>query len=121
VSHAAFMRAFVAGMFRTRQSPYYLARLTEACLRTPEADADALLAYPVPRTYWKAALLSTDRPVLYVVRPALSGQAHNLVLDRPNTQIAIFSNAGHALFVDDATKFDSLMRSFLQITVWPGG
>jgi microsomal epoxide hydrolase len=121
VSHAAFMRAFVAGMFRTRQSPYYLERLTEACLRTPEADAAALLAYPVPRTYWKAALLSTDKPVLYVVRPALSGQAHNLILDRPDTQIAIFSNAGHALFVDDATKFDSLMGRFLVTTVWPGG
>jgi microsomal epoxide hydrolase len=120
LSHAAYMRAFVPGMFRTKQSAAYLARLTAACLRTPEADAAALLAYPVPRSYWKAALLATAKPVLYVVRPGLSGQAHHLLLDRANTQIAIFSNAGHALFVDDAAQFDSLTARFLASTVWPG-
>jgi len=119
VSHAAYMRAFVAGMFRTHQSPAYLNRLTLATLRTPEYAARALLAYPVPRSYWKAALLSTDIPVLYIVRPKLAGQAHHLLIDRPNTSIAIFTNAGHALFVDDAARFDTLVGNFLATRVWP--
>jgi len=119
VSHAAYMRAFVAGMFHTYQSPAYLNRLTMATLRTPEYAARDLLAYPVPRSYWKAALLSTDIPVLYIVRPKLAGQAHNLLIDRPNTSIAIFAHAGHALFVDDATRFNALVANFLTMSVWP--
>jgi microsomal epoxide hydrolase len=106
-------------MFHTRQSPYYLDRLTEATLRLPEADARALLAYPVPRTYWREALFSTSKPVLYLVRPHLTGQANNLLIDRPNTQIAIFPTAGHALFVDAAPRFDALVANFLRTQVRP--
>ncbi len=119
LSHAAFMRVFVAGMFRTRQPPGYLDRLTEATLRTPEGAAAALLNYPVPRSYWREAIFSTTRPVLYVVRPGLAGQASNLLADRPDTQIAIYSGVGHALFVDAAGRFDALLAGFLASTVWP--
>jgi microsomal epoxide hydrolase len=119
LSHAAYMREFVAGMFRTRQSPAYLNRLTAATLRLPEPDARALLAYAVPRTYWREAIFSTNKPVLYIVRPGLSGQAQNLLIDRPNTTIAIYRNAGHALFVDDAARFNAQMTTFLQTSVWP--
>jgi len=119
LSHDEYMKYFVAGMFHTRQSPVYLARLTAASLEMPQADADALLRYPVPRSYWKAALLSTDVPVLYVVRPHLAGQAENLLRDRPDTQIAVFGHAGHALFVDDPGRFDNLMQHFLSTQVWP--
>jgi microsomal epoxide hydrolase len=119
VSHAAYMHAFVASMFHTRQSPLYIDRLTEAALRTPEQYARQLLEYPVPRSYWREAIFATSRPVLYIVRPRLSGQANNLLLDRPNTQIAIFPYAGHALFVDAAQHFDTLMASFLQSKIWP--
>jgi non-heme chloroperoxidase len=118
LSRDAAMRAFVAGMFHTRQSPAYLDRLTAVALRVPPADAEALLNYDVPRSYWKAALLSTDMPVLYVVRPHLQAQADHLLIDRPNTSIAVFSTAGHALFVDDANRFDTLMEHFLTTNVW---
>jgi non-heme chloroperoxidase len=111
------MAEFVEGMFRTYQSPEYLARLTAACTRLPAAYAQALLRYPVPRSYWKEAILSTDVPVLYVVRPRLEGQAENLQLDRPNTTIAIFPKAGHALFVDEPDRFDELMQQFLNNNV----
>jgi len=119
LAYPAYMRAFVAGMFRTRQSPDYLNQLTQATLRLPEADARALLAYPVPRSYWREAIFSTAKPVLYLVRPHLSGQANNLLIDRPNTQIAIFSTAGHALFVDAAPRFDALVQNYLRTQVWP--
>lgn len=118
LSHDAYMRAFVAGMFRTRQTPAYLNRLTEATLRLPEPYARALLAYAVPRSFWREAIFSTNKPVLYIVRPGLSGQAQNLLIDRPNTTIAIYRNAGHALFVDDAARFNAEMAQFLATSVW---
>ena len=118
--HAIFMQRFVLSMFRHRPSEGYLDRLTEATLHTPEPASRALLAYPLPRTYWRDALYSTTRPVLYVVRPGwLSEQAANLAHNRPGTQIAVFGDAGHALFVDDAARFNALLAGFITRTVWP--
>lgn len=118
-SHAAYMRAFVASMFHTPQPQGYLNRLTAATLRLPEPDARALLEYSVPRSYWREAIFATTKPVLYLVRPHLSGQAQNLLIDRPNTQIAIFPHAGHALFVDDPTRFNALLAQFLKTKIAP--
>jgi non-heme chloroperoxidase len=117
---AVAMHRFVTGMFHHRQNEAYLDRLTEATLRTPERASRALLAYPMPRSYWRNALYSTDKPVLYVVRPGwLSQQAANLAHKRPGTQIAVFSDVGHALFIDDAARFNALLADFLARTVWP--
>jgi non-heme chloroperoxidase len=120
VSHAMAMYRFVAGMFRHPQSEAYLDRLTAATLHTPEFACRALLSYPLPRTYWRDALFATEKPVFYIVRPGwLSEQAANLAHDRPGTQIAVFPDAGHALFVDDAARFNALLGGFLAHTVWP--
>jgi microsomal epoxide hydrolase len=114
------MHRFVTGMFRHPQPAAYLDQLTEATLRTPEPASRELLSYPVPRTYWRDALFSTGKPVLYVVRPGwLAEQAANLAHDRPGTQISVFTDAGHALFVDDAARFNALLDGFLTRTVWP--
>jgi non-heme chloroperoxidase len=118
--HAVAMYRFVQGMFHRRPSEAYLDELTQATLRTPERASRALLAYPVPRSYWRDALYGTGKPVLYVVRPGwLSEQAMNLERNRPGTQIAVFNDAGHALFVDDAARFNTLVGNFLARTVWP--
>src|SRR6185295_6450172 len=98
---------FVLGMFARKQNEAYLDQLTAATLRTPEPASRALLSYPVPRTYWRDAVYATQRPVLYVVRPGwLAEQAANLARNRPGTQIAVFGDVGHALFVDDAARFN---------------
>jgi microsomal epoxide hydrolase len=119
VTREEAMAAFVRGMFHQPQPPEYLDRLTETALRTPPQISAELLRYPVPRTYWKEAVYSTDKPVLYAVRPSLTGQAENLLAKRENTEIEIFADAGHALFVDDATRFNNLMQGFLRQRVWP--
>jgi non-heme chloroperoxidase len=119
ISRADYLRDFVAGMFLTPQSPEYLNALTAATLRLPEVDARALLEYPVPRSYWRQAIYSTSKPVLYIVRPHLTGQADNLLADRPNTEIAIYTGVGHALFVDAATRFNAQVARFLVTDVWP--
>lgn len=118
--HAIAMHRFVVGLFHHPQSATYLDRLTEATLRTPEPASRSLLAYPEPRTYWRDALYATRRPVLYIVRPGwLAEQAANLAHNRPGTQIAVFPDAGHALFVDDSVRFNTLLDGFLTRTIWP--
>jgi microsomal epoxide hydrolase len=113
------MRNFVHGMFTRPQPPSYLDRLTRAALVTPAWAAEALLRYPEPRSYWREALYSTDKPVLYVVRPHLAGQAANVARHDPHAQTVVVQGVGHALFVDDPRRFDALVLSFMQQKLWP--
>jgi microsomal epoxide hydrolase len=119
LSRAEEMRRFVDGMFLRPQPRPWLDRLAEACLHTPPAAASALLAYPVPRTFWREAVYSTARPVLYVVRPRWAGQAANLAARHPNAETVVMDGVGHALFVDEPERFDLLMESFIRRRVWP--
>ena len=112
------MRRFVRGMFRSSPGEDYLDRLTETALRTPPFASSLLLSYPVPRSYWLDAVLSLQKPVLYVVRPRFAAQAGNLELHQPTAETALFESAGHALFVDEPGRFNGLMQSFIRRRVW---
>ena len=113
------MASFVHGMFARPQPQAWLDRLIEACLKTPETAAKALLAYPVPRSFWKDAVYSTSKPVLYVVRPKFAGQAGNLAAHHPSAEAVVLRDAGHAMFVDDAPGFNRRLRDFAARRVWP--
>ncbi len=110
---------FVRGMFQSAQDPAYLRRLTQASLRTPAPAARALRAYPWPRGAWREALHAVKRPVLYVIRPHLEAQARNLVGSDPFAESVLFPRAGHALFVDEPARFDTVVADFLARRVWP--
>jgi microsomal epoxide hydrolase len=113
------MENFVRSMFRQKQPEAFLQRLTDAALRTPPAVSAQLLAYPVPRSYWREAVYATNKPVLYTVRPGLAGQAANLQANHPAAESVIFADAGHALFIDDANRFNAVMQGFIRNLVWP--
>ncbi len=101
------MRRFVAGMFSVNPGEAYLQQLTATALRTPPGAAALLSNYPVPRTYWKQAVYSVQKPILYVVRPRFAAQAGNLAANDRLAETAVFATAGHALFVDEAARFDA--------------
>ncbi|MCK8786954.1 alpha/beta hydrolase [Roseomonas sp. NAR14] len=119
LSREARMAGFVRGMFREPRSAAYLDRLTEDALRLPEPASRALLRYPVPRSYWREAVYSTRKPVLYVVRPRFAGQADNLARNHPNAETVIVPDAGHAMFVDQPARFNAMLLDFIQRRVWP--
>ncbi len=119
-SHTIAMRAFVLSMFKTPQPPAFIDRLTEATLHTPPRAAAALLAYPVPRSFWKEAIYSTYKPVLYLVTPRLEGQAGNLAAHHPGAESVVLQGVGHAMFVDDPARFDGLMMDFVRRRLWTG-
>jgi microsomal epoxide hydrolase len=117
--HPEKMRRFVTGMFVHSPGPVYLERLTQATLRTPEYASKLLLAYPMPRSYWREAVYAATCPVLYVVRPRWAAQAENLQRNRPGTETALFATAGHALFVDEPARFNAVLDSFVRRRIWP--
>jgi non-heme chloroperoxidase len=118
-SHVQAMHTFVRAMFRRSQPSAYLDRLTAAALHTPEAASKRLLAYPVPRSYWREAVYETTVPLLYVVRPRWVAQGQNLVRNRPDTEMEVFNDAGHALFVDEPARFNAVTEQFLRRRIWP--
>jgi microsomal epoxide hydrolase len=111
------MARFVRSMFHRPQDDAYLQALTEAALRTPPDAAAALLSYPVPRTYWREAVYAVHKPILYIVTPRLSGQAENLAARHADVQSDVYSDAGHALFIDDGNRFNAELLNFLQAKV----
>lgn len=113
------MAAFVRGMFHTQQDPAFLDTLTEWALRTPPDASAALLAYPVPRTFWRESIYTVHKPILYVVTPRLAGQAGNLEARHPGVMSDIYSDAGHALFIDDSGRFNAELLGFLKDQVHP--
>ena len=116
-SREAAMARFVRGMFHRQQDAAWLEQLPDAALRTPAAAAAALLAYPLPRSFWKQAVYSVHKPILYLVTPRLAGQAINLQAHHADVQSDVYTDAGHALFIDDADRFDTELQAFLQSRV----
>ena len=117
-SREVTMHAFVVSMFRTPQPPDYIQELTETALRTPPAAAAALLNYPVPRSFWKEGVYDTGKPVLYLVRPQLTGQADNLAAHHPGAESVVLRGVGHAMFVDEPDRFDGLVTDFIRRRLW---
>jgi len=113
------MRRFVQGLFRSAPGEAYLERLTETALRTPPDAAARLASYSAPRSYWREAVYSVRKPVLYVVRPRFAAQAANLAAQHPTAETVLFNEAGHALFVDEPTRFDTVLQGFIRRRVWP--
>lgn len=105
---------FVRAMFRTARPEAELAQLTKEALQLPLAASLALLAYPYPRAHWRAAAHAVRVPLLYVVTPQFAEQAQNLQRNRPQSEVAVFEHAGHALFVDEPARFNALLEDFVR-------
>jgi non-heme chloroperoxidase len=104
---------FVRGMYHRAQSEDYYQRIIDQALRTPTDAAVKLLHSPYPRQMWREILYGVDKPALYVVTARLKEQALNLKRNRPQVRVAVFEDAGHALFVDEPERFNTLLEAFI--------
>ena len=120
----AATRSFVTGMFRTKRSPEYLNRLTQAALDTPANSALALLLGAFTFDL-RGSLGKIDVPTLIAVagdeqhRYMPSYRAMQEAI--PGARLEIFPEAGHALFVDQRARFNQLLRQFLRQIATPEG
>jgi non-heme chloroperoxidase len=48
------------------------------------------------------------------VTPQFAEQAANLQKNRPGTEVEIFVESGHTLFVDEPERFNALIRRFAE-------
>jgi len=109
----AALNQFVRAIFSQPRPKAEIDALVRGAKRMPLADSIALLSYPYERAHWKEIAHAFDKPLLYVVTPQFAAQAQNLEKNRPGTRIEIFERAGHALFVDEPERFNSLLADFV--------
>jgi non-heme chloroperoxidase len=100
-------------MYQNEQPDTYIEAITEAVLATPTNTAVTLLTnfmFMGP-TDLRPTLDALDLPVLYVV--ASQEWAEEVRARRADVRVYVFENAGHALFVDEADRFNRLLEDFL--------
>ena len=106
------LRQFVRAIFAKPRPEKEVAELVRGAKRMPVETSLALLDYPFERTHWRNIVRSFEKPLLYVVTPQYEEQAANLKKNRPATEVELFKNAGHALFVDEPQRFNVLIKKF---------
>lgn len=106
---------FVRSMYKRPHKNSYYRRITRLSLKTPLKASLSLLSTLYSREVLRDIIRTQVQvPMLYVVTPAYADQAHQLKKEKPNSQISIFKNSGHALFVDDPKRFNNLLDKFLK-------
>ena len=104
----AYLRKFAAGLYRNPPAAHIAQAVVDSALRAPPEAAIQLLQQPYPRTYWRDAVLRQSVPLLYAVTPKFREQAKILkdIGDPAYVRIDVYEKAGHALFVDEPTRFN---------------
>ena len=108
------VESFVRAIFRQPMAEAELLALRDEALRMPLKASVALFPTTIPREHWRRTVHDFRKPLLYVVTPQFSGQATHLRKNRAGTRVAVFRDAGHALFVDEPERFNTLLSDFLR-------
>lgn len=105
---------FCAAMFKKRKpESRWLDELVTAATRMPLEASIALLSQPRAREFWRDALYATAQPVLYAYTPKFAAQGDIVKARMPQLETALFGDAGHALFADEAAAFNARLAAFL--------
>jgi microsomal epoxide hydrolase len=111
-----FTRNFVKTMYLQPQSEAYFDKVYEMSMKTPtDAAAVLMLANAFgPDTDMRPLFSKLDKPVLMVGPPSKKPQGEALKAKLPSARIEYLEGAGHALFVDQAEKFNAILEDFVQ-------
>ena len=109
-----FTEKFVRSMYKKPQPEDYIARVIEASMQMPTDSAVAISVSTITRADWRPAIAKLDRPVLIACETAMKRPAADLIKSMvPSTRVELFDSAGHALFVDDSSRFNAVLDDFL--------
>jgi len=105
---------FVRSMYKKPQTEEYLKRVIDASTQVP-ADAAVVLIYNMIAVKdISAGLAKMNRPVLFAYQPDSQGSADFLKSKLGDkVRLERFDGDGHALFVDDAEKFNRVLEEFI--------
>jgi len=109
-----FTESLVRKMFRKKQQESLLSGLVEGSMRVPEDSAIASSVSAISRADWTPAIRKIDRPLMVACQLGMKEMAADLVQKLvPSVRTEFFEDAGHALFVDDADRFNRVLDDFV--------
>jgi microsomal epoxide hydrolase len=106
---------FIRTMFKKPQPEDYIKRLVDASVQVP-ADTAAILIYDMIAVKdFSPGLAKMDRPVLFAYQTQTQPTA-DLLKSKLGEKVRLerFDDAGHALFVENADKFNRILEEFIQ-------
>lgn len=111
-----YIKEFSRAIFKTTPDEDFIEIVEKSGLRLAKNPADAfdVLSKPYEREYYRDAVYATTRPVWYAITPRYIEQSQLFAEKHPQGQTKIYSDAGHALFVDAADEFNRDLEVFLQ-------
>jgi microsomal epoxide hydrolase len=110
----AYVKRFAAGMFKTPPPTGWLEAIEASATQLPPKAAWALLNKPYHRDFYKKAVLDAQLPLWYAVTPRFEAQSVELIQTQPRASATVFEQAGHALFVDSADRFNQSLQQFIE-------
>jgi microsomal epoxide hydrolase len=115
VNRRPFTERFVRSIYKKPQSEEYIAQVIAASLQMPTDSAIAASLSSASRPDWRPAMAKLDRPVLVMCESAIQSMtADPIKKNVPTAQVEAFADAGHALFVDDAERFNTVLEDFVK-------
>jgi len=106
---------FVRSMYKKPQPEDYIKRVIDASTQTPPDTAAVLIYNMIAAKNISAGLAKVNRPVLFAYQPETQQTADFLKSQLGDkVQLARFDGVGHALFVDDPSKFNQVLEEFLE-------
>ena len=110
-----YTRDFVKGMYLQPQTEAYYDKVTAMSMKTPtDAAAILMLANAFgPDTDMRPLFPKLDKPVLMVGPPSKKPQGEALKAAIPSARLEYLDGAGHALFVDQAERFNAILEDFV--------
>jgi microsomal epoxide hydrolase len=102
-------------LFKKPQSEEYVERLTNAMLQTHTGSAIAIWVGFFTSDF-RPALAKIDKPTLIIAASGglCGGVCEDMQKHIRSSHLEIMENVGHALFVDDPARFNSLLEDFVR-------
>lgn len=112
---------FIRTMFAHPPDAALLDDIRTSALQMPLQASLDLLSYPFPREHWRSIVHRVDCPLAYIVTSRFAEQSVHLHQARPDARVEVFAGAGHALFVDEAPRFNQVLKDWLSQLASPSG
>jgi non-heme chloroperoxidase len=106
---------FVRHMYTKPQPEDYLKRVIAASMQVPADTAAVLIYNMLAVSGWSTAFAKMDKPLMFAYQPDNQTSADFLKSKLGDkVRLEKFEGDGHALFVDDADKFNRLLDEFMK-------
>ncbi|MFZ0283723.1 MAG: alpha/beta hydrolase [Candidatus Acidiferrales bacterium] len=106
---------FVRHMYTKPQPEDYLKRVIAASMQVPDDTAVVLIYNMLSINDWATGFAKMDRPLMFAYQPD-NQQSADFLKSKLGYKVRLekFEGDGHALFVDDADKFNRVLEEFMK-------